>query len=168
MWLLTWTLGRKWWAEMNVTCLTGFHGSPASPRCGLHALDLMFSGLRETELVFLPRQGQFAVTLLFALGFFFLFFSPCRSPLCDICNVVRCPNERKMRKICRSPTLLKACRGANPKSPRSSSLGASAGLLCWPGWVNYEEVAKGDLSFPSRTFSPSHLILAEDKWYVTS
>lgn len=59
---------------MNVTCLTGFHGSPASPRCDLHALDLMFSGLRETELVFLPRQGQFAVTLLFALGFFFSCF----------------------------------------------------------------------------------------------
>lgn len=81
----------------------------------------------------LPRQGQFAVTLPFALSSFFLFFSPCRSLLCDICNVVRCPNERKMRKICRSPALLKVCRGANARSPRSSSLGASAGLLCWPG-----------------------------------
>lgn len=83
--------------------------------------------------VFAPSGIVCCHTSLRPRLFFFLFFSPCRSPLCDICNVVRCPNERKMRKICRSPTLLKACRGANAKSPRSSSLGASAGLLCWPG-----------------------------------
>lgn len=106
--------------------------SPPFPLYGLHALDFMFFGLRDNRVGVFALSGEFAVTLLFALGSFFLFVSPCRSPLCDICNV-KCPNERKMRKIFRSPGLLKACRGANARSPRSSSLGASAGLLCWPG-----------------------------------